>query len=94
MTLEEKLEELKAATDLMFMHALAGRGGSGGQIACARIILALADDQPCDLSVLSNLHGKTADAAGTLIDAYIRYGRSAVFDSKEQQIFQIKAAFA
>jgi len=30
MTVEEQIEELKAAIDLMIKHASAGRGGSGG----------------------------------------------------------------
>jgi hypothetical protein len=90
MTTDEMIHDLSVATDLVIANASSGRGGSSGELACAKIILALADDQPCDLRVLSDLHGDAADAVGKVITAHLQYGRDILFTGRQQQIDKIK----
>lgn len=94
MKVTENVEGLQPALDLMIKHAQAGRGGSSGQVACAKIILALADGEKCDFEVLDKLYGKEAEAAATVLAAYLRYGESVFAGTVGSQIDQFKPYFA
>jgi len=77
----------------MIKHAQAGRGGSSGQVACAKIILALADGEKCDIDVLDKLYGETAEAAAIVLTAYLRHGESMFSGPVGSQIDQFKPYF-
>jgi hypothetical protein len=93
MSVEKEIQRLNDALQTVLAAAEAGRGGSSGQRACSRLVLALADDQPCDMSVLRDVHGELADAVGVVISGCLDHGSHVIFDGFQERVSDIKTAW-
>jgi hypothetical protein len=86
-----EIEKISSALDLMIGCAKKGRGGSSGELACGRVLLALYDERPCDMQELWYLSGDTATAMAVVLDTWLNMSdRHSLFAGRTDEMEALK----
>jgi hypothetical protein len=87
-----EIEKISSALDLMIGCAKKSPGGSSGELACGKVLLALYNERPCDMQQLWYLSGDTARAAAVVLDTWLNMSdRHSLFAGRTDEMEALKS---